>query len=236
MGSWMVDSAGLEQARNILGLKLPVAVRIVPRGPNGMAGKYHGLGCRGGGEPQHYISLNGGLGPIMANTALWHELTHAMQCERFLPDGRTDENACREANNALWRAFHQEMKEIRFRTGGSKHNLTMAYADASFEKEAQQSTKLADKHTIIASDGGAVESLLDEKGRKTYRVDLWRDLGWNKQTKERELDFVTTMYVVAKNEWDAKKFVREEKGMTFQNSTCESYQIRPFGKEGNDNE
>lgn len=225
-----VDKAGLKRACKKLGLKFPVRVRIVPDGPDGMAGKYHGLGRYGPtvnkplDKPQHHISLSGALGSSMANTAIWHELTHAKQCERFLPDNveNVDEQA-RIANSRLAKAFRKEMQRIRLKTNATSKKMTMAYTEVSFEVEALESdNKFAKKNNIINS--AVDEELVDDKQRYLWRVDLWKKGPW-RPNKKREYEFIDTHYVNATTEYAAKQWARDQHKIKTYDSVAVAYQI-----------
>lgn len=74
-GGFHIDRAALKEAQRILGLKLPVKVRL------------HGRHGQTDGNHQfkgawHNIMLKRYLTPEEATEALWHELTHALQAER----------------------------------------------------------------------------------------------------------------------------------------------------------
>lgn len=199
-----------------------------------MAGKYHGLGRYGPttvkplDRPTHHISLNGQLSGKMANTAIWHELTHAKQCERFLPETDDVDEAARTANAALATAFRQEMKDIRRKKNTFSKKVTIDYMDVSFEVEARQSDKdFAVKDNIVTS---AVNDLTDDKGRYRWRVDVWkkgaRRYGKN---QKQDLTFVGTQYVVATGETGAKTFAREQYKLSSFDSFVVAHQTYPTG-------
>lgn len=226
---YKVDKAGLERASKKLGLRFPVRVRILPNGPDDMAGKYHGLGRYGPtvdhplDSPAHHISLSGNLGSSMANTAIWHELTHAKQCERFLPDDVDDlDEMAKAANAGLAKAFRKEMQRIRLETNATSKKMTMAYTDVSFEVEALASTKLAKEDNIIASDNN--NELLDDGQRYLWRVDLWKKGPW-RPNKDRDYTYVETHYVNAAKEYDAKKWTRNQHKLGQHDSVAAAYQI-----------
>src|SRR3954468_5315561 len=195
---WKINEAAVSEAAEALGLTFPVRVRVVPNGPAGMAGKYHGIGRRGPTteavlvDPTHHISLSGNLSAKMASKCLWHEITHAMQNERFLPtDHNGEEEPYAIANRGLQCAFRAEMKEVRQRYGGTPSQLTMRYGEVSFEREACK--VMDDAKTVLVSEVEKVDKkkdspLLDDKGRATWRVDVFRRGEWNKATKRRDPD------------------------------------------------
>lgn len=226
---YKVDKAGLKRASKKLGLRFPVRVRILPNGPDDMAGKYHGLGCYGPtvddplDSPAHHISLSGNLGSSMANTAIWHELTHAKQCERFLPDDVDDlDEMAKAANAGLAKAFRKEMQRIRLETNATSKKMTMAYTDVSFEVEALASTKLAKEDNIIASNND--NELLDDGQRYLWRVDVWKKGPW-RPNKDRDYTYVETHYVNAAKEYDAKKWARNQHKLGQHDSVVAAYQI-----------
>lgn len=203
--NWKIDQEALEKAKDILGIDCPVLVRVskLPA-----VGKYHGL-MRWGpcsdvrlDQPTHHISLDEGLGPIIANTALWHELTHAAQCEDFMPD----DNDHRIANAGLRQDFGKEIREQRLSRGLGAGSFGAWYGDVSFEVEARQFMEHARNIDIIVPvDDGNDDKLNGYKN--LWRVDMWDD----------DEKFVGTTYVLANEEWDAKKWARDNhmKGMKY---------------------
>lgn len=248
--AWVIDTNALErvtQGRNpklpgpvaeMYTFRYPVRVRVIKGGPQGMAGKYHGIGLRGPTTdvplttPAHHITLSDSLSASMANGCLWHELTHAAQCERYLPEEGDD---YAEANRALALAFKDEMKEVRKTTGGSPTQLTMAYSKVSFEQEANLGMKFADdidliKITVPEKKAEVVkikDPLTDEDGRYTWRVDLFTAPKWSKGKKIRGREFRCTGRVLAKDEWGAKKFAKAEWGKSSDEAVA--YKILPIG-------
>ena len=229
--SYEVDKAGLKRASKKLGLRFPVRVRILPHGPDDMAGKYHGLGRHGPtvdeplDKPAHHISLSGLLGSSMANTAIWHELTHAKQCERFLPDDVEDpDEQARIANANLAMAFRQEMQRIRLKTNATSKKMTMAYTDVSFEVEALASDKKFAKKDNIIAESDDNNALLDNGKRYLWRVDLWKKGPW-RANEDREYTYVETHYVNAAKEYDAKKWARDQHKLQHHNCVAVAYQI-----------
>lgn len=244
MPNWEIDYNKLEQACTAYGMKYPVRVRLLKNGPMGMAGKYHGIGHWGPtteerlAEPTHHITLDAGLSASMANTCAWHELTHARQGERFLPEDVTGDEAYRIANRGLAMAFREEMKQVRRDEGTTSKALTWKYGDVSFEVEARASDKFAEKFSIIkVSDEAPIEpdQLLDDEGRASWRVDIWMLGKWNKEKKYRELDgFRGTYYVVAKTKWGAEDFAKREWGKN--SDKADAYQILPRPKRNDKDE
>lgn len=226
-----VDNAGLKRAAQKLGLRFPVRVRILPHGPDDMAGKYHGLGRYGPttgdplDAPAHHISLSGNLGNKMANTAIWHELTHAKQCERFLPDDIDDpDEAAAVANSGLALAFRKEMQRIRLETNATSKKMTMAYTDVSFEVEALASDKKFAQKDNIITQADVDDELVDDKMRYLWRVDLWKKGQW-RPNKDREYEFIHTHYVNAAKEYDAKQWARKHHKLGAHDSVAVAYQI-----------
>ncbi len=206
--NWNIDQPAFEEAQRVLGLEQPVRVRVKADFP--AAGKYHGLGVWGPttdvklDEPAHHITLSDVLSASMANTALWHEMTHAAQCEDYLEDG--DYQA---ANKGLRNAFMKEMREMRTKRGVSRFNLTADYQSVSFEVEARDLMKNADKVKIItgpeAKKKGKGKSKAKDDDplrgyRHLWRVDMWDD----------DKNFVGTDYVLANEDYDAKRWAREQ--------------------------
>lgn len=204
---WKIDETAFEQAKTQLNISLPVRIRQADL-LSGMAGKYHGLGVWGPTtderleSPAHHISLGQGLGAQMANTALWHELTHAAQCEDFLPE----DGNYQVANRKLRQAFGIEMREIRTRRGISRYaGITHDYGDVSFEEEAREWMKNADKIKILVP----IDDEKSEKNEKGENLaakfrDLWRVDMWSKKDV-----FVGTTYVWADDDFAAKRWARD---------------------------
>jgi hypothetical protein len=88
-----LDTQALEQARADLGLSLDVHVhfdKLTPRhAKKGVViqGRYTGTDCF---HNFHAIWIHKHLTVAAANGALWHELTHAQQCERVGSYARFD--------------------------------------------------------------------------------------------------------------------------------------------------
>lgn len=231
MRTWEIDYEAVEQARGILGIdRYPVRVRILDGGPQGMLGKYHGLGHWGPttderlDEPVHHISLKGDLTSKMANTCLLHEMTHAAQCERYLDDDY------QSGNRGLTMAFKQEMKGNRGGFG-NYNGVKSGYSDVSFEREARETMDLLDDDIKVvkqvAPEAEVQDPLRDEDGRFLWRVDVWEEGPWDKKAKKREYTFEGTYYVWAKDEWDAKKWARQETDLDYNNSTIKAYKMDP---------
>jgi hypothetical protein len=219
---WKIDPDTFAEAQQILGLTYPVRVRELMHGPAGMQGKYHGLGYWGPTtserleKPAHHISLKADMSPYMANTCLWHEMYHATQAERYLPENgnANGREPYQIANKGLRQAFGEELREIRARRGITPYGMTADYGDVSFEVEAREVMNAMDKMRIILptdeylKDWDDKDDKKDEKEeeedplkgyRAKYRVDVYDDK--NK--------FVATQYVLADDEYGAKKFARE---------------------------
>jgi len=157
--TYQIEKGGTKKAAKKLGLRYPVRVRITDD-LDGMAGKYHGLGRWGFTSDApldkiaHHISINANIDSNTANTAIWHEMTHAKQCERFLPADVSDQDErARIANRTLALEFRWQMKDIRIAKGIKSTALTTDYANVSFEVEARESDKMfAKKINIIKAD------------------------------------------------------------------------------------
>lgn len=231
---WELNHENIAVACEHLDIKLPVRVRVMEGGPQGMAGKYHGLGVWGPttdvklDSPAHHISLNGRMSSWMASSTLWHEMAHAAQCERYLPQNGNGQVDYETANREITKVFRDEMKAIRRRSGSTSKALTASYADVSFEKEARDAMDFAKELDLVKPVGDEPEAtnLRDDKGRAGYRVDVYRDGVWNKKTKKRSPNiYVNTLYCVAKDEWAAKNWAREQCGLKVANSTANAYQM-----------
>jgi hypothetical protein len=211
--NWTINPAKLDEARDFLDIQYPVRVRqitpskILP----GKVGKYDGLGYWGPttttrlDEPHHHISMDGTLSAFMANQVLWHELTHAAQAEDFLDNARDGEEPYRAANRELRQAFGREMRTIRGERGLSKTaGMTRDYSDVSFEVEAGDVMKNSKKIEIIEpvfTESSVFDNpLTDAQGRYRWRVDMWDNSGKK---------FIGTVYVLAADEYGAKKWARD---------------------------
>lgn len=222
---WEIDPDALAKAKEILGIRLPVMIRVINRenSTDTMSGKYHGISHWGVTsserlpEPTHHISLGESLSLHTANRTAWHELTHAAQSEDFLPEeGRDGLEPYEIANKGMRMAFARELRRL---------GKTYSY-DVSFEREAVYFMKNADGLQIIVpveTEDKDEDKKKDEKKsttttttyvkkdyRKTYRVDMWAD-------KADGGYFVGTTYVKAMSETDAKSWARKEhmKGLKY---------------------
>lgn len=220
---WTINQTKLDEAREILDITFPVRVRTLEDGLMGMAGKYHGLGHWGPTtekrleEPAHHISIASHLDAKLANKTLWHEMTHAAQCEDFLPE----DNNYRIANKGLRKAFRDEMREIRVVKGGSRYGgVDPNYANVSFEVEARDVMDDSDKLFIVESTE-TEETTEDDDPLKGYRA-LWRVDVWDADKK-----FVATQYVLADDEWGAKRFARDKHLGKKWSQNVEAYPIDP---------
>lgn len=75
--TWRKNDRAIQEALEMLGLKLPVTIKLTG----------HTGGRRGGYRPTsngagHHITIKNYLTPERAGRTLWHELAHAMQFER----------------------------------------------------------------------------------------------------------------------------------------------------------
>ncbi len=215
---WKIDETGLEKAKDLLNISLPVRFRILD-GTNSyakMTGKYHGIGYWGVtseerlAEPAHHISLDGKMTIRSANDIAWHELTHAAQAEDYLPDEAIDGvEPYRIANKGMRMAFGRESRSLRPSGSGFGGK---SYYDVSFEQEARHFMKNGDAIDILvpvtpvkAAKGKEAKEEDEEIDlRETYRVDMWT---YGTDPKQRE--FIGTTYVLAKDEWAAKKWARD---------------------------
>src|SRR4051794_40539562 len=113
MSRWEIDRQALQRA--CLELGLHYSVRITPRRLRFKRGSYHGLGYappsrgRATDYPQHQIMLASNVSASQASASLWHELTHARQCERFLTDGRN----VHQATEKFFGTYKHEAKAAR---------------------------------------------------------------------------------------------------------------------------
>lgn len=236
---WELDWTNIARACEVLEIKLPVRIRVMESGgPQGMAGKYHGLGVWGPttdvklDEPAHHISLNGKMWSDGASSCLWHELAHAAQAERYLPkngDGTIDYET---ANREITKDFRDEMKAIRRSSGTTSKALTASYSNVSFEKEARDAMDFSKEIRLVKyvlddeDDHDEAMTLRDDKGRAAYRLDVFRDGKWNSRKKRRSEDqFIATLYCLAKDTIDAKKWAREQCDLSFSEATVASYQM-----------
>ena len=125
-----IDPLQITDAEEILGLEHPVYVQI--RKAKHFAGKYIGLqdhphsGCAPfpGGKVHHVILINP-RGPDASNT-LWHELTHALQCER---DFDSDFHALAKKHTADSRA-------VGASSSIKSASVSKRYQNTPLEKEA----------------------------------------------------------------------------------------------------
>jgi hypothetical protein len=82
MSRWRVDPDLLEQAANLLGVVgRPISVRMVKQSQ--LPGFSQGQYFIDDGSSEHYVWILGTLEEEEVNGILFHELTHALQCERL---------------------------------------------------------------------------------------------------------------------------------------------------------
>lgn len=218
-----------------MGITFPVRVRPATHfTERGMAGKYHGLGYWGPtseerlNEPAHHISLRADMDAGFANVTLWHEMTHAAQCEDYLPETE-GEGDYRIANAGLRQAFAKEMREIRRAKGIKTRGVTADYGNVSFEVEARDVMDGKDNFDIVEPIGSEANAPAKDDPMRGFsyrwRVDAWDD---NKE-------WVGTYYVLTESDqpWDAKRWVRDNpmKDMKWSNN-LNAYPVPPLKKEG----
>lgn len=110
---WELDHDAVEQARQHLGLQMPVNVNLV-KGET--AGQYNGVA-----DGAHQVNLVSWLRPESASKQLWHELAHAKQLERD-PDGWFKQLAEYKKTYALGHdAYVNHPWEQEARTMGDQH-------------------------------------------------------------------------------------------------------------------
>ena len=139
--AFVLDPQAIQAAADFLGLEHPVHVQV-RRGVHSWLGIYRGLLFQPSGarttrwsEPRHVIGLNGGMDPEQASRTLWHEMAHALQCERDY-DGN-------------WRLFFREYSDAMRAVGaksmaarqGAGHKR---YKAVHFEHEADEYACLAE--------------------------------------------------------------------------------------------
>lgn len=239
----ILNQEQLDDALVLYELAYPVRVRLLDGGPQGMAGRYHGIGRYGPttderlDTPAHHITVSANLSAQMGTVCLLHELMHAHQNERFLPVDFDIQNDAhyRQANAGLREAFRAEMKDVRRKAGTSSKQLTAAYANVSFEVEARKTDALKSDFTLFTENGPVKiadpfdDDMTDEKGRYTYRIDIWRSSTWNSTTRSMgKKKFRGTYYVVAYDEASAKTFARKEWGES--SDILEAYLRPPLPK------
>jgi hypothetical protein len=110
---WELDHDAVEQARQHLGLQMPVNVNLV-KGET--AGQYNGVA-----DGAHQVNLVSWLRPESASKQLWHELAHAKQLERD-PDSWFKQLAEYKKTYALGHdAYVNHPWEQEARTVGDQH-------------------------------------------------------------------------------------------------------------------
>lgn len=75
---WEIDPGAVRLAKARLGLKHGIEVKITSQRKT--AGRYKGLGRS---SRKHKITISTHICPFEAGKALWHELVHAAQRERY---------------------------------------------------------------------------------------------------------------------------------------------------------
>lgn len=127
-----IDSTALDQARADLGLVLDV--RVIPEKLTStkldpdtfVQGRYTGVDPFHG---WHNIYVHKNLVPKVASAALWHELTHAVQCERWGSYPRFDAE------------YKRQQRELGVPYGSAEY--FRRYVNMPFEAEAWSATALA---------------------------------------------------------------------------------------------
>lgn len=230
---WKVDTQGLKEVSEALGLSYPVRIRADVASTRGMGGKYHGLGHWGPttdvrlDEPAHHITIEPSFSATVANGVLHHELTHARQAEAALPENG-NEPAYRVANREIRRQFGREMRAIRRAKNIKTREVTMDYADVSFEQDARDIPKEIEDIDVLVPDLDDAEEIEEEDDpRLRGFASLWRVDMWTHNNKK----FVGTVYVLADDSWGAKKWARENAMEHMKYSTnLYAYPINPRTK------
>lgn len=125
---YTTDHSALETARYDLGLSLDVRIIIERlKGPRGafVAGRYTGTDPFHG---WHNVWINPNQTVAAANASLWHELVHALQCERL----------------GSWPRFDSEYRRQQAELGipyGAEGYFD-AYVNMPLEQEAWNTTQL----------------------------------------------------------------------------------------------
>lgn len=202
--NWKIDPVALDKARDILGIEYPVRIR---KASGQAAGKYHGLGLRGPtteeplSEPAHHITISPMVSDKMVNEVVWHEMTHAAQCEDYLPED-DGPDSYKVANARLRRAFGREMRAIRAERGITTRAMTADYGDVSFEEEARDFMDHAKKISIVVVDDDKPEVDPEDSFKgfdHKYRVDIF----------DADDKYVGTHYVYSNDEFSARRFARD---------------------------
>lgn len=238
---WQVDPEGLEKAKELLGLTLPVRIRALSTETSSYSftGKYHGLGRWGVTTeerlaiPCHHISLSGSMSAYSANDVCWHEMTHGAQTEDYLPEeGEDGLEPYQIANREMRKQFGRELRE----------GLARSSYDTFFEEDARYWQKNSDAVKILIPTPTELElaaskkkkdkkgkedpteerELPEEDSRPTWRVDMW-----TADMNPKHRDFVGTTYVIADKEYDAKKWARDHYMDGVFSSNIEAYEIDP---------
>lgn len=141
--SYVLDPHAVREAADFLGLRHPVHVQT-RRGVRTWFGIYRGLLRRPSGArrstsdwpaPRHVIGLDADMDHEQASRTLWHEMAHALQCER---DYGGDWRAMFHDYNRAMRAARA--KSMRARQGAGHAR----YRAVHFEAEANQYACLAE--------------------------------------------------------------------------------------------
>jgi hypothetical protein len=121
--AWDIDREALSRACKAIGLKHSVKIRITAQ--KRTSGQYLGL-CfqrRTAGKRAHEISISTYLSTKDAGKTLWHELTHALQRERY----RSGALFCEAYEASLSESLSTSRRETRKPDG---------YDESPFEQEA----------------------------------------------------------------------------------------------------
>lgn len=125
---YTTDHCALDTARSDLGLKLDVRIIFEKlRGPRDafIAGRYTGVDIF---HDWHNVWLNPNQTTASINATLWHELVHALQCERLGSYPRFDS------------LYRQQQLELGIPYGGEGYFA--AYRNMPLEAEAWNTTEL----------------------------------------------------------------------------------------------
>ena len=134
---WDIDREALSRACKAIGLKHPVKIRITAQ--KRTSGQYLGL-CFQRRSPTraHQISMSTYLSTEDAGKTLWHELTHALQRERY----RSGALFCEAYEASLSESLSTSRRETRKPEG---------YDESPFEQEAA-AAEIRNKNNPLCRD------------------------------------------------------------------------------------
>ena len=141
MARWVLKPVELARAAKILGVKEPVSVKTYAH--QWWGGEYD---C----EPLHVLWVNKNVENSWYDNpswTIWHELAHAMQCER---DFGGDGEVWKIATDKLYASFIDKNDEPILQDGESYEEWLERYFTMPLEREADDiAARYTDRHPLV---------------------------------------------------------------------------------------